>query len=288
MTPRASRPTTRLSLFLLILLAAGPASAFRGSPPTGRANEPPDSRNCTGCHGDFALNSGDVTIALVDEITGMVRTNYEPGIAYDLRFDISSGESGRGRWGFELIPLAGETMAGELSAGPSSRLQVSGDRTYLSHSPAIDDGAGASWSFSWTAPASDVGDVLFWACGNAANRDSDTDGDYIECASFTLTAGVVAGGAVTRVARWDGVDPDPAWAAFGMDTCSVPSEDLGICEETPLMQETIDGPLPLQLDGAGTLVFIEHDSDTSTPGSADLIEVRKDPAAPGSLLVSLR
>lgn len=288
MTRPIPRRPEALALALLALLAAGEAAAFSGSPPIGRANDPPDGRNCTACHGDFALNSGDVTLSLVDEITGMVRGTYEPGLAYDLRLEISSGESGRGRWGFQLVPLAGETMAGELSAGPSSQLQPGGDRTYLGHAPAISDTGGANWPFSWTAPASDVGEILFWACGNAANRDFDTDGDYIECTTFSLTTGVAPGGALTRVARWNGAAPNPAEAAFGMGTCTVPSEDLGICEETELTQESIDGPLPLQLDGTGRLVFIEHDSDTAAPGTADLIEVVKDPAAPGGLLVRLR
>jgi hypothetical protein len=280
-------PLSLLPLALLALFAVN-AAAYRGSPPPGRAGDPPNGRTCQACHGDFALNSGDVALALIDEAAGIAFTSYEAGIAYDLRVELSSGESGRSRWGFELVPLIGETMAGELSAGPSSSLLSSGGRTYLAHSPAMSDPAGASWSFSWTAPPDDANDVLVWACGNAANGDSGTDGDYIECVSFLLTPGAPAGGAVTRLVRWDGEDVHAASAALGGVPCSTPSDGLRLCEETPLFQETVDGPLPLSVEGAGRLVFIEHDSDTAAPGSDDVLVVSKDPNAAGHLLVSLR
>ena len=93
---------------------------------------------------------------------------------------------------------------------------------------------------------------------------------------------------MTRVMRWAGEALDPAAAAFDSLPCTTPGEDLRLCEEAPLAQESLDGTLPLQLGGSGRLVFIEHDSDTAVPGSADLILVTKDPTVPGGLLVSLR
>ena len=275
-----------LALALALPLCAVDAAAYRGAPPPGHANAPPSPRNCTECHDSFSLNAGDVTIRLVDEITAAAMSRYEPGLAYDLRFDIESGEAGRSRWGFQLVPLAGEAMAGELSAGASSQLQSAGGRTYLAHAPAINDPGGASWSFSWTAPADDVGQILFWACGNAANGDGDNEGDYIECASFAVDPGAIAGGALTRVVRWQGEAVDPSFETFASDPCSSPSVDLRLCEEAALDQESIDGALPVSLVGTGRLVFIEHDSDTSTPGTQDLILVSKDPGSAGGLLVT--
>jgi len=276
----------RTSLALLSLILAAPtANAFRGAPPTGRAGEPPDGRTCAGCHSDFSLNSGDVTLSLTDESSGTPMSGYEPGISYDLRFDVSSGESGRNRWGFELIPLTGESMAGEFSAGPSSALQTSGGRTYLAHSPALTDPTSGSWSFAWTAPPADVGDILVWACGNAANGDSDNDGDYIECTNFLLSPGAAGGRAVTRLVRWTSVLPGPVASAFDPAPCTTPSDGLRLCEESALLQESLDGSLPISVANTGSLVLIEHDSDTTLPGSDDLLIVRKDPDAPGALLI---
>ncbi len=32
----------------------------------------------------------------------------------------------------------------------------------------------ASWTFNWTAPATDVGTVIFYAAGNHANNDGNS------------------------------------------------------------------------------------------------------------------
>src|SRR6185369_13678069 len=38
---------------------------------------------------------------------------------------------------------------------------------------------GATWTFDWTAPSTDVGPVTFYAAGNQANNDGNTSGDFI-------------------------------------------------------------------------------------------------------------
>src|SRR5206468_367243 len=43
---------------------------------------------------------------------------------------------------------------------------------------------GAQWTFNWTAPSMDVGEVIFYVAGNQANNDGTFDGDQI----YTTTA----------------------------------------------------------------------------------------------------
>jgi uncharacterized repeat protein (TIGR01451 family) len=92
------------------------------------------------------------------------------------------------RWGFELTVLdTSDEKAGTLqnlddftqildNAGPGAV------RQYIEHS-AIGTFVGqqntASWTFNWTAPATDIGVVTFYAAGNQANADGNTSGDYI-------------------------------------------------------------------------------------------------------------
>ncbi len=62
------------------------------------------------------------------------------------------------------------------NAGPGSA------RQYIEHTAAgtfIGQQNSASWTFNWTAPATDVGPVTFYAAGNQANNDGNTSGDYI-------------------------------------------------------------------------------------------------------------
>jgi hypothetical protein len=456
------------------------AQAFSSVPPPGMANDPGAS-NCQSCHDTFGLGSGDVTLSLADSVTMAPFSAYAPGEVYQLGMEIRSGESGRNRWGFQSVPLDGtNAMAGSLTAGPGTGVQAgAGGRSYVNHVNAPTGPAGAGWTFTWTAPATDVGVVTFHACGNAANFDGRNDDDFIECVTFTVTpsvgpidtdgdgltdadeamigtdpmnpdsdgdglgdgqevndtltdpldpdtdadgltdgrevtteltdpldldsdddglsdgeeadvlltspldcdsdgdglvdgleAGLVAGDVVEDpdgpgpllgtdlaaacpdtggpafvedadplsttdplLANTDGDDCDDgaedsngngavdagetdpedpgdcllggagllqlvrtldqpplqAGDVFATAPCTVTGADLRICAEAPGAHESSPDPaFPFAVAGDGVLVFIEYDSDTGTDGTADLIGVRKDPAAPGGLLVELR
>jgi len=114
---------------------------------------------------------------------------YVPGQTYSITVTHQNADLTRLRWGFELTVLdnASDEKAGELqsingltqilnNAGPGSA------RQYIEHTAAgtfVGQQNGASWTFNWTAPATDVGPVTFYAAGNQANNDGNTSGDYI-------------------------------------------------------------------------------------------------------------
>ncbi|HXC68525.1 MAG TPA: PQQ-dependent sugar dehydrogenase, partial [Pyrinomonadaceae bacterium] len=114
---------------------------------------------------------------------------YVPGQTYPITVTHQNIDSTRLRWGFQLTVLdtASDEKAGELqsingltqvlnNAGPGSA------RQYIEHTAAgtfVGQQNGASWTFNWTAPATDVGPVSFYAAGNQANNDGNTSGDYI-------------------------------------------------------------------------------------------------------------
>jgi hypothetical protein len=54
--------------------------------------------------------------------------------------------------------------------------------------------SGASWTFNWVAPSTDVGLVTFYAAGNEANNNGNESGDQIYTTSAsTRVAGVITG-----------------------------------------------------------------------------------------------
>lgn len=178
-------------LFLLsCLLAASDAAGRSGAPPPDRSGVPGGGGTCAngGCHSDSPLNSGDVTMVLTDTATMMPLTEYTPGEIYSLGMAITSGEPGRARWGFQTVPLDGtNAMAGSVAPGPGTTTStIPSGQTFTHHLNAPTGATGASWTFTWTAPATDVGLVTFYACGNAANGLGGS-GDFIECPTFELT-----------------------------------------------------------------------------------------------------
>ncbi|MCA1578725.1 MAG: PQQ-dependent sugar dehydrogenase [Acidobacteria bacterium] len=154
--------------------SAGPPAGYTGAP-----QEEPEA--CAECHVPPDAGTGKISINAPQ--------TYVPGQTYPITVTHTNADPTRLRWGFELTVLdnASDEKAGELqnpdgltqllnNAGPNSA------RQYIEHTAAgtfIGQQNGASWTFNWTAPATDVGPVTFYAAGNQANNDGNTSGDYV-------------------------------------------------------------------------------------------------------------
>ena len=191
---------------IIIVLFALPVLAFvditsNGAPPssTGAPEEP----NCTksGCHQDFAVNSGPGAPNLT--ITGNP-TSYTPGNTYTLTANIT--QSNLVRFGFQVVAIADRDSSnvGTFQVTEGSRTQIIpgfgslSNRNYMTYtfagSAALSTGLG-QWTFNWTAPAMDVGPVTFYLAAIAANNDGTDMGDYGYTKSLklsSLTSGIQA------------------------------------------------------------------------------------------------
>jgi len=167
-----------------------PVHAFSAGPPAGYTAAPQEEPEaCAECHVPPDAGTGKISITAPQ--------TYVPGQTYPITVTHTNADPTRLRWGFELTVLdtASDEKAGELqsisgltqvlnNAGPGSA------RQYIEHTSAgtfVGQQNGASWTFNWTAPATDVGPVTFYAAGNQANNDGNTSGDYIY-KTFVTTA----------------------------------------------------------------------------------------------------
>jgi uncharacterized repeat protein (TIGR01451 family) len=154
--------------------SAGPPAGYTGAP-----QEEPEA--CAECHVPPDAGTGKISITAPQ--------TYIPGQTYPITVTHTNPDQTRLRWGFELTVLdtASDEKAGNLQSldGLTQVLNNSGPgsaRQYIEHTAAgtfIGQHNGASWTFNWTAPAIDVGPVVFYAAGNHANNDGNTSGDYI-------------------------------------------------------------------------------------------------------------
>jgi len=162
-------------------IATTPVQAFSSGPPpgyTGAPREEPEA--CAECHVPPDAGTGHISIS--------APSTYVPGQTYPITVTHSNVDQTRIRWGFELTVLdTSDEKAGDLqtldgftqvlnNAGPG------GARQYIEHTSAgtfVGQHNGASWTFNWTAPSTDIGPVTFYAAGNQANNDGNTSGDYI-------------------------------------------------------------------------------------------------------------
>ena len=175
-----------LAAFLGFLLSGHspnqPVQAFSSGPPagyTGAPGEEPEA--CAECHVPANAGTGNISITAPQ--------NYVPGQTYPVTVTHNnSADDTRLRWGFELTVLdTSDEKAGDLQS-TSVFTQIlnnqgpGGARQYIEHTSVgtfVGQQHTASWTFDWTAPATDVGPVFFYAAGNQANNDGNTSGDYI-------------------------------------------------------------------------------------------------------------
>ncbi|MCM3903757.1 MAG: PQQ-dependent sugar dehydrogenase [Pyrinomonadaceae bacterium] len=168
--------------FLLTTNTNPPVQAFSNGPPpgyTGAPREEPEA--CAECH----VPVGDPPLG---QISISAPPTYVPGQTYTITVTNSNADNTRTRWGFELTALdPSDERAGNLQSTDGLTQVLNnggpgGTRQYIEHSPAgtfIGQLNSASWTFDWTAPATDVGTVIFYAAGNHANNDGNSSGDFI-------------------------------------------------------------------------------------------------------------
>jgi hypothetical protein len=185
-----------LAVFLLTGKAVKPVHAFSSGPPGGNTGAP-NELTCatTGCHGGTPNTGGGQFT-----ITGLP-ARYDPGMTYEVTISHSTADTSRRRWGFQVTVLnVNNLKVGNLASNSGATSILNGDgpdgnRQYVEHNltgtfPGQRNSA--SWTFNWTAPASDVGPVTFYAAGNQANNDNNNSGDQIYTTSLTINPPAVS------------------------------------------------------------------------------------------------
>jgi aldose sugar dehydrogenase len=158
-----------------------PVQAFSAGPPAGYAGAPGEEPEaCAECHVVQDAGTGHFSISAPQ--------TYIPGQTYQITVTHTNTDLTRRRWGFELTALdtsdekAGDLQSTDVFTQVLNNQGPAGARQYIEHTsvgtfPGQQNGA--SWTFNWTAPPTDVGFITFYAAGNQANNDGNTSGDNI-------------------------------------------------------------------------------------------------------------
>ena len=180
---------------LLSLAGAVPVMlfAFSTGPPVMRTGAAIDGgQNCSVCHATFGAANSDPRGSV--KITA---ANYVPGVNQVVTVSVQHPEALR--WGFELIArtAADQTkQAGTFTSDTIVRVRCTtgnapcnGGLEFAEHSnaPRTKAGDGFTFQVTWTPPTTDVGNVIFYAAGNAANGDGNLTGDRIYTTLTTIS-----------------------------------------------------------------------------------------------------
>jgi uncharacterized protein (TIGR03437 family) len=230
------------------------------------------SCNQAGCHTGTALNGGGGSVTI-----NAGGTTYTPGVTQQI--SVSVADSKQRRWGFQLTarsasdptsqqgtftPTDGLTQVTcstekQISIDPSNWLTcgASAPLEYIEHTMAgakvTAVGAGYTWTFNWTPPASASGNIILYAAGNAANGDNDFTGDHIYTTTLTLTpAGSGGGAAPTITDVQNGGSFQPGFAANTYVT--IKGSNLATNTRTWGGSDFKGNLLPTSLDGTSVMI----------------------------------
>ncbi|MGH9661139.1 MAG: choice-of-anchor V domain-containing protein, partial [Bryobacteraceae bacterium] len=150
--------------------------------------------NCTVCHRSFPVNSGPGRVT--------IRANaYNPGQKQNITIEIRDPNALR--WGFQITArlASDETkQAGTFTSDDNIRVRCAptgdapctGRLEFASHRAAStragSGGPSQTFVLEWTPPSNDLGDVVFYAAGNASNNSNSPIGDYIYTTSFRASS----------------------------------------------------------------------------------------------------
>lgn len=139
---------------------------FSVNPPAAKTGAPGEG-NCTDCHSGSTMSSDGVVFFTLGGGPG-----YMLGTTYPITVSTLSGTKN----GFELTILdADENFAGSFSAGPGTNIASAGGVDYIRHSTSDE----ISWTFDWTAPDTDMGELTAYYAVNISNNSGSTFGDEI-------------------------------------------------------------------------------------------------------------
>src|SRR5215469_15456615 len=206
-----------IALVVAVLSIPVIVHAFGTSPSMALGNTgAPGQGTCHSCHGTLTVGSGVIVTA---------PTTYTPGSTTPVSMTVSIPTSG----GFQLAVLTqtGNAQAGTLSAGSQDVETTLNGIQYISSAMET-----TMWTFSWTPPATNVGNVVLYVTGGRDTANySNSYTIAAPAAGFTLTASpasvMVSSGQTTTenitIHPQNGFNGTVAFTATGLPSGVTPS-----------------------------------------------------------------
>lgn len=226
---------------------------FSGGPPAERTGAPGEA-TCfaSGCHSGTRI---DASTQINVDFGGS--TTYTPGGPKQV-WSVSSSDSQAVVFGFQLSVRteSDNGQAGTLgvpSGDTSVRvIQSAAGIQYVEHTNPKPPSA-MPFTFEWTPPAADVGNIKVYLAMNAANGNAMPTGDRIHLRSFTLTPSAakpkpaISQGGVVNSWNSKPVISHAAWI-------SIYGSNFTTTTRTWRSDEIVNGQFPTQLDGVGVKI----------------------------------
>ncbi len=159
--------------------AAPPVLLSSANPPAAKTGAPGET-TCTSCHTGTTQSASGI----IDLTFSGAGNEYIVGQDYTFTISIATGTKN----GFEATILdASDAKAGTFTSGTNYSVTNSGVRQYVRHNTSSGI---TSWTFNWTAPDTDMGDLTLYFSFNKSNASGSSSGDIIYLGQFNITSAV--------------------------------------------------------------------------------------------------
>lgn len=159
---------------LFVLIATASAFANLTNMPPGYTGAPGDPGSCVSCHTAVPNATRGVDVSFGATLA------YRPGERKTIIVQFQSGEV----TGLQITArTAQNAAAGTFQASPVTTVSTRAGLSYLSHQF---QEPRRRWIFSWTAPASDAGEIRFYLSAVSGNGDGGAGGDQVHNLIFVL------------------------------------------------------------------------------------------------------
>ena len=167
-----------ISAFAAVILISGTLASSNS--PGKKSGSPLDGNNCTQCHSGAEVSAVDWITTTIPE------TGWVPGETYTVT--ASAVHTTAQKIGFELTAENDTIKTGKFALVDAEKSKLLYDGASATHTSAgiLPVDGEISWTFDWTAPDRDRGDITFYAAFNAANGNGNTSGDSIFTSSLTF------------------------------------------------------------------------------------------------------
>lgn len=200
----------------------------------GRTGSPGESTCVNNCHNSYVLNDGTGSVTITSDIPNW---EYMTNDTYNISVTVS--HVGSPLFGFDFEALDGSSPnqnAGTIMVTNSAETHIlnatvsSVIRKNIVHQ--LNGGVATdtkTFSFKWKAPATNIGNITFYAAGNGANGDNQKPGDHIYTTSQVLTPAPGAGISSQAVSS-NGISiyPNPAHETVTVNYNTVAGENISV------------------------------------------------------------
>jgi hypothetical protein len=191
----------------------------------------PSEKTCINCHSSFALNAGGGSVKIT--CPTLTSWSYVPNQTYSISVTVAKTGVKIFGLGFEALTSTGAN-AGTLTAGTGTSLKPAtvgaNTRTNITH--VLNGGTGTTdshtFTFTWKAPATDIGKITFYCAGNASNGGTALE-DYIYTTSQVVTSPSTVGiSEQVAFSKQISIYPNPATDQLHILTTANQSETMNV------------------------------------------------------------